>query len=88
MLSKEIDDLQQYQRRHCIVIDGLRTSPSETSDHVTEKVEKVLIGNLQFDPEEVNYQTDACHRIEPINTKDGMQSTIDSKPTPSEKLST
>ena len=76
MLSKEIDDLQQYQRRHCIVIDGLRTSPSETSDHVTEKVEKVLIGNLQFDPEEVNYQTDACHRIEPINTKDGMQSTI------------
>ena len=76
LLSNEIDDLQQYQRQHCILIDGLRTSPSETSDQVTEKVEKVLIGNLQFDPEEVNCQIDACHRIEPINTKDGMQSTI------------
>ena len=76
LLSNEIDDLQQYQRQHCILIDGLRTSPSETSDQVTEKVEKVLKGNLQFDPEEVNCQIDACHRIEPINTKDGMQSTI------------
>ena len=73
MLSNEIDDLQQYQRRHCIVIDGLRTSPNETSDQVTEKV---LTENLQFDPEEVNYQIDKCHRIGPINTKDGMQSMI------------
>ena len=42
LLSNEIDDLQQYQRRHCIAIDGLRTLPSETSDQVTEKAEKVL----------------------------------------------
>ena len=62
LLSNEIDDLQQYQRRHCIVIDGLRTSPNETSDQVTEKAEKVLTENLQFDPEEVKYQIDKCHR--------------------------
>ena len=61
---------------HCIVIDGLRTSANETSDQVTEKAEKVLTENLQFDPEEVNYQIDKCHRTEPINTKDGTQSTI------------
>ena len=76
MLSNEIDDLQQCQRRHCTVIDGLRTSPNETSDEVTEKAEKVLTEKLQFDPEEVNYQIDKCHRIGPINTKDGTQSTI------------
>ena len=74
-LSNEIDNLQQYQRRHCIVIDRLITSPNETSDQVTEKAEKVLTGNLQFDPEEVNYQTDKCHKIGPINTKVGKQST-------------
>ena len=61
---------------HCIVIDGLRTSANETSDQVTEKAEKVLTENLQFDPEEVNYQIDKCHRTEPINTKDCTQSTI------------
>ena len=91
MLSTEIDDLQQYQRRHCIVIDGLRTSLNETRNQVTEKVEKVLAESLQFDPEEVNYQIDKCHRIGPINTnKDGTQLMIvesDLKPSPSEKLS-
>ena len=76
LLSNEIDDLQQYQRQHYIVIDGLRTSPNETSDQVTEKTEKVPTENLQFDPEEVNYQIDKCHKIGPINTKDGMQSII------------
>ena len=37
-LSNEVDDLQQYQRQHCIVIDRLLTSPNETSNQVTEKV--------------------------------------------------
>ena len=51
LLSNKIDDLQQYQRRDCIAIDGLRTSTNKTSDQVTEKAEKVLTENLQFDPE-------------------------------------
>ena len=71
LLSNEIDHLQQYQGRHCIVIDGLRTSPNEASDQITKKAEKVLTENLQFDPEEVNYQIDKCHRVRPINTQDG-----------------
>ena len=58
LLSNEIDDLQQYQRRHCIVIDGLCTSLNETSDQVTKKAEQVLTENLRFNPEEVNYQID------------------------------
>ena len=76
MLSNQIDDLKQYQRRHCIVIDGIRSSPNETSNQVTEKVKKVLTENRQFHPEEVNYQIDKCHRIGLINTKDCTQSTI------------
>ena len=36
----------------------------------------MLTENLHFDPEEANYQTDKCHRIGPVNTKDGTQSTI------------
>ena len=29
ILTNEVDDLQQYQRRQCIVIDGLRTAPNK-----------------------------------------------------------
>ena len=76
LLSNETDYLQQYQRRHCIVIDRLRTSPNETSNQVTKKVEKVLTENLQFDPGEINYHIEKCHKIGPINTKDSTQSTI------------
>ena len=39
-----------------------------------KKQKKVLTGNLQFDPEEVNYQTDNCHRAGKINVKDRTQS--------------
>ena len=59
-----------------MVIDGLHTSPNKASNQVTKKAEKVTTENLQYDPEEVNYQTDKCHRIGPINTKDCTQSTI------------
>ena len=74
VLSNQIDDLQHYQRQHCIACDGLRISPNETSDQVTKKAEKVLTGNLRFDPEEVNYQTDNCHRAGKTNIKDRTQS--------------
>ena len=32
-LTNEIDDLQQYQRRQCIVIDGLQTTPNHITSH-------------------------------------------------------
>ena len=40
LLSNEVDDLQQYERRQCTVIDGLRSSPNGTSNKVTKKWKK------------------------------------------------
>lgn len=57
------------------LINGLHTLPNETSNQVTEKGEKAD-ENLQFDLEEVNYQTDKYHMIGLIKTKGGTQATI------------
>ena len=37
ILTNEVNDLQQYQRRQCIVIDGLQTAPNKTLLQVTQK---------------------------------------------------
>ena len=46
ILVNEIDDLQQYQRRLCIVIDGLQTTPNETISQVTQKAKNKLAQHL------------------------------------------
>ena len=62
-LTNEVDDLQQYQWRQCIVIDGLQTTPNKTISQVTQKAENVLAQHLKLDPNEVVNQIDKCHRI-------------------------
>ena len=63
LLTNEVDDLQQYQWRQCIVIDGLQTTPNKTISQVTQKAENVLAQHLKLDPNEVVNQIDKCHRI-------------------------
>ena len=75
MLSQEVDDLQQYQRRACIVVDGISTSPEETADQMRTKVKNVLTRNLGFEEAEVQTELDKCHRIGPIKDNN-KQSTI------------
>ena len=75
ILTNEVDDLQQYQRRQCIVIDGLQTAPNETMLQVTLKTENVLAQHLPLDPDEVVNQIDKRHRIGPLKD-DGTQSAI------------
>ena len=76
ILTNEVDDLQQYQQRQCIVIDGLQTTPNETITQVTEKAENVLAQHLKLDPDEVVNQIDKCHSIDLLKD-DGTQSAID-----------
>ena len=75
LLTNEVDDLQQYQRRQCIVIDGLQTTPNKTISQVTQKAENVLAQHLKLDPDEVVNQTDKCHHIG-LFKDDDTQSTI------------
>ena len=66
ILTNEVDDLQQYQQRQCIVIDGLQIAPNKTILQVTQKAENVFIQHLKLDPDEVVNQIDKCHCIGPL----------------------
>ena len=57
------DGLQQYQRRACIVLDGMKPVDGVTEDKIKENVQNVLINNLGLDEEKVDNETDKCNRL-------------------------
>ena len=48
LLSQEVDDLQQYQRRACVILDGITPSEHETTEEITKKAKNVMVKNLFF----------------------------------------
>ena len=48
LLKKEVDDLQQYQRRARIVVDGIKPVDGETENQIKKKVRRVIVKNLGF----------------------------------------
>ena len=74
LLSQEVDDLHQYQRRVCIILDGITPSEHETTEEITRKAKNVMAKNLNFSEEEVDIELDKCHRLG--TTRDGKQSAI------------
>ena len=74
LLEKEVDDLHQYQRRACIVVDGIQPEDNETEDQIKQKVRNVLTKNLGFEANQVENEIDKCHRLGKPNK--GKQSTI------------
>ena len=74
LLSQEVDDLQQYQRRACVILDGTTPSEHEITKEITKKAKNVMVKNLNFSEEEVDIKLDKCHWLGP--SRDGKQSTI------------
>ena len=74
LLSQEVDNLQHYQRRTCVILDGITPSEHETTEEITKKAKNVMIKNRNFSEEEVDIELDKCHRLGP--TRDRKQSTI------------
>ena len=79
ILTNEVDDLQQYQRRQCIAIDGLQTAPNETILQVTQKAENVLTQHLKLDPDEVVNQIGKCHCIGLLKDDDTQSAIVQFK---------
>ena len=75
LLSQEVDDLQQYQRRSCISIDGINHDEYEGVADIILKAKNMLNKHLQISKEEIEKQVDKCHRIGPKN-EDGIQATM------------
>ena len=74
LLEQEVDNLQQYQRHACIIVDGIAPVKDETEEQITAKTKNFLIKNLGFEERKVNEELDKCHRLG--KAKDGKQSTI------------
>ena len=74
LLEQEVDNLQQYQRRTCIIVDGITPVKDETEEQITAKTKNFLIKNFGFEKRKVNEELDKCHRLG--KAKDGKQSTI------------
>ena len=74
LLSQELDDLHQYQRRSCLVIDGINPQENETTEEINQKVKNVLTKNLNLPEDEVERELDKCHCLGPARA--GKQSTI------------
>ena len=77
LLKREVDNLQQYQRRACIIADGItpvKDEKDETEEQITEKTKNFLIKNLGFEERKVNDELNKCYCLG--KAKDGKQSTI------------
>ena len=60
-----------YQRRACIIVDGITPVKDETEEHITAKTKNFLIKNLGFEERKVNEELDKCHHLG--KAKDGKQ---------------
>ena len=75
LLSQNVDDLHQYQRRSCIIIDEINHDKDESSADITSRAETVLSKYLQISKEEIELQVDKCCRVGPKD-EDETQATI------------
>ena len=66
ILVEKLDDLSQYVRRPCIVMEVVLVNKGETDDDVVEAVKNVLVENLGFEKESVNNELDKAHHIGPV----------------------
>ena len=64
-LVKEIDRLEQYERRHSVVIRGVAHDANETIEQLYGKVKKVVSNQLQLG-EDFEKDFDKTHRIGPV----------------------
>ena len=66
ILSCEIDKMNQYSQRSCLIVDGLKLPNSDETENVEEKVKNVLQNELEISAEEIDSEFDKAHRVGPI----------------------
>ena len=74
LLKQEVDNLQQYQRRTCNIVDGITPVKDEMEKQMTAKTKNFLIKNLGFEERKVSEELNKCHPLG--KAKDGKQSTV------------
>ena len=67
LLHEKIDDLQQYSRRNCLILDGLPVTTNESISDLKVKVRETVINDLNIDSAEFDNEFDKTHRIGPVS---------------------
>ena len=74
MLREKLDSQEQYSRRPCLVIEGIRSRDNETEASLTNSVIDIIKSDMQFPGVTIN-DVDKCHRIG-LTDNDGKQNII------------
>lgn len=77
ILEEQVDSLQQYQRRSCMIIDGIQPVKKGTKEDMLQlksKIKKIVTTKLDISNASFEDNFDKCHRIGPV--KNGKQSSI------------
>ena len=74
LLEQEVDNIEQYQHRACIIVNSITPVKDQMKEQITAKTKNVLIKNLGFEERKVNEELNKCHHLG--NAKDKKQSTI------------
>ena len=70
-LEQSNDDVEQYQRRLCLRISGIKMEPNETGEKCLEKVKEVC---KELNADVPDLAIDRAHRIGRTTTKNGKSS--------------
>ena len=65
-LSKELERLQQYSRRNCLVLENIPLTKKESLKDLESKVESAVTKEFQIDKSEFKADFDKTHRIGPV----------------------
>lgn len=68
-LSKEVERLQQYSRRNCIVLENIPLTKNESIQTLEGKVESAITKDFGIEKSEYKASFDKTHRIGPIREK-------------------
>ena len=74
VLREKLNDQEQYSRRPCLVIEGIRSNGNDTEASVRKSVTDIIKSDLQL-PDITENDVDKCHRIGAIDN-DGKQNII------------
>ena len=63
ILTEQLDNLQQYTRRPCVIVEGIPLSENETDEEIERKVKEKFLENFEVTSGSLNVEFDKCHRI-------------------------
>lgn len=76
ILANQVDDVQQYSRRNCLIISGIPPNKDETQHDIFDHVNDTLVKKAKLSHDLFREDFDKAHRIGAVNTNKNYQNII------------